>query len=32
VVYGGIGSLAVVAAVAKMWPEVRKYGALVRSG
>jgi MFS family permease len=29
VVYGGIGSIAVVLAVAKIWPEVRTFGALV---
>ncbi|MEO5509956.1 MAG: MFS transporter [Longimicrobiales bacterium] len=29
VVYGGLGSMVVVAAVAKLWPEVRRFGALV---
>lgn len=29
VVYGGIGSFIIVGAVARMWPEVRKFGALV---
>jgi MFS family permease len=31
VVYGGIGSILVVGAVAKVWPEVRRFGALVES-